>query len=264
MTWLSYNVIGWPANLVRMDLALTLLAAHLMGDFVLQTAQMAREKSRLGWLLVHSGIVAVLSYVFVGHWLSFSIPAIIGVSHALIDAVKARVRGGATAFVIDQLTHLAVIGAIAVAGSVFGTVSFWTVCFGKAYWVALAFICGAILTVRVGGFLVGFWVQPYLEEMRAAAPHPDPAFRPVRGLTNGGRLIGHWERALIFLFVGMGLPGSVGFLVAAKSIFRFGELKERENRMEAEYITIGTLMSFGWAMGISCPTWWAIHAIMAL
>jgi hypothetical protein len=264
MTWLSYNVIGWPANLVRIDLALTLLAAHLIGDFVLQTAQMAREKSRIGWLMLHASILAALSYLFIGHWLSFAIPAIIWASHAAIDAIKARVRAGAIPFILDQLAHLAVIGAIAVPVSFFGTVSFWTVCFGKAYWVVLAFICGAILTVRVGGFLVGFWVQPYLEEMRAAMHQPETTFKTVRGLTNGGRLIGNWERALIFLFVGMGLPGSVGFLVAAKSIFRFGELKERENRMEAEYITIGTLMSFGWAMAISCPTWWAIQKILAM
>ena len=264
MTWLSYNVIGWPANLVRIDLALTLLAAHLIGDFVLQTGQMVREKRQIGWLVLHASILAVLSYLLIGHWFSFSIPAIIWASHAVIDAVKARVRGGATAFVLDQLAHFAVIGVIAVAASFFGTVSFWTVWFGKSYWIVLAFICGAILTVRVGGFLVGFWVQPYLEEMRAAARESETTFKTVRGLTNGGRLIGHWERALIFLFVGMGLPGSVGFLVAAKSIFRFGELKERENRMEAEYITIGTLMSFGWAIAISCTTWWVIQKIIAL
>jgi len=54
--------------------------------------------------------------------------------------------------------------------------------------------------------------------------------------------------ALIFLFVSLGQPASIGFLVAAKSIFRFGELKDRGNRMEAEYITIGSLMSFGWAI----------------
>ena len=127
MTWLSYNVIGWPANLVRIDLALTLLAAHLIGDFVLQTGQMVREKRQIGWLVLHASILAVLSYLLIGHWFSFSIPAIIWASHAVIDAVKARVRGGATAFVLDQLAHFAVIGVIAVAASFFGTVSFWTV-----------------------------------------------------------------------------------------------------------------------------------------
>jgi len=41
-----------------------------------------------------------------------------------------------------------------------------------------------------------------------------------------------------------GYPGGIGWLIAAKSIFRFGELKDPAQRMEAEYIIIGTLMSF--------------------
>jgi hypothetical protein len=40
-------------------------------------------------------------------------------------------------------------------------------------------------------------------------------------------------------------------LIAAKSIFRFGELKDSENRKEAEYILIGTFASFLFALVIS-------------
>ena len=43
----------------------------------------------------------------------------------------------------------------------------------------------------------------------------------------------------------------VGFLVAAKSIFRFGELKDSENRKQAEYIIIGTFTSFLLAIVLS-------------
>jgi uncharacterized membrane protein (DUF485 family) len=43
-------------------------------------------------------------------------------------------------------------------------------------------------------------------------------------------------------------------LITAKSIFRFGEIKERQNRLEAEYIIIGTLMSFGYAIFIAYAT----------
>jgi hypothetical protein len=74
-------------------------------------------------------------------------------------------------------------------------------------------------------------------------------------------VIGQWERALIFIFVFIGQPGAVGFLVAAKSIFRFGELSDRRNRMEAEYITIGTLMSFGMAIAFSLATLFVYHRL---
>ncbi len=65
-----------------------------------------------------------------------------------------------------------------------------------------------------------------------------------RGFADGGAVIGRLERLLIYLFVLSGELGAVGFLVAAKSIFRFGELSNQKNRLEAEYITIGTMMSF--------------------
>jgi hypothetical protein len=62
------------------------------------------------------------------------------------------------------------------------------------------------------------------------------------------------ERFLIFLFVLAGHPEGAGFLVAAKSVFRFGELTNHQNRMEAEYITIGTLMSFSWGLAVALVT----------
>jgi len=65
---------------------------------------------------------------------------------------------------------------------------------------------------------------------------------------------GELERFLIYLFVLSDQLGAVGFLVAAKSIFRFGELRDHANRLEAEYITIGTLLSFAWGLTASVLT----------
>jgi hypothetical protein len=70
----------------------------------------------------------------------------------------------------------------------------------------------------------------------------------------------NWN-APVFLFILSAQPAGVGFLVAAKSIFRFGELKDNETRMEAEYIIIGTMLSFAWALTIAWLTQWAITAI---
>ncbi|RYE13805.1 MAG: DUF3307 domain-containing protein, partial [Sphingobacteriales bacterium] len=41
---------------------------------------------------------------------------------------------------------------------------------------------------------------------------------------------------------------AVGFLLAAKSIFRFGDLKEAHDIKLTEYVLIGTLLSFGMAI----------------
>ena len=73
-------------------------------------------------------------------------------------------------------------------------------------------------------------------------------------LPNGGRLIGQLERALIFLLVFIGQAGAIGFLVAAKSILRFEEARKQKH---AEYVLIGTLLSFSLAIALSVATWWA-------
>ena len=62
------------------------------------------------------------------------------------------------------------------------------------------------------------------------------------------------ERALVFLFIMMDQPAAVGFLITAKSIFRFGDIREHRQMMLAEYIIIGTLMSFAYGIFLSYLT----------
>jgi hypothetical protein len=238
----------------------------LLGDFVLQTNRMVREKRQLGQLALHAAVVTFCSYLLAGRWSMWIVPVLVFVTHAAIDFAKVRWgRGGLVAFVLDQLAHLAVIVALArIFGALAPMPSFWAMLWHANWWAFLGAASAFILVVRVGGMLVGYWVQPYLDEIQHAAKTGTSEFRPTRGLTNGGRVIGQWERALIFLFVALGQPASVGFLIAAKSIFRFGELKDRENRMEAEYITIGTLMSFGWALAVSYPSWACVRWLATL
>ena len=66
------------------------------------------------------------------------------------------------------------------------------------------------------------------------------------GLRDGGRQIGLLERGLISALLLLDHPLGVGFLIAAKSILRFGTAT-RDQRT-AEYVIIGTLASFGWAI----------------
>lgn len=67
-------------------------------------------------------------------------------------------------------------------------------------------------------------------------------------LNNAGKYIGMLERLFVFIFVVTGNWEGVGFLLAAKSVFRFGDLKESKDRKLTEYILIGTLLSFGIAI----------------
>ncbi|MCI4670716.1 MAG: hypothetical protein MRZ79_21455 [Bacteroidia bacterium] len=71
-----------------------------------------------------------------------------------------------------------------------------------------------------------------------------------KGLPNAGRWIGILERTLVLSFVLINSVSAIGLLIAAKSVLRFGEIKEADNRKEAEYILIGTLLSFTIAIAV--------------
>ena len=249
-------------TLPQLDLGLALLAAHAVADFVLQPDWMVKNKERRPVLALHCLIAAGLTYGFAGRWTLWLLPAWVFLSHAAIDFIKVRTRRSTLpVFVLDQAAHLAVVAALAWWFGREGELSIWARYHGPNAWRFWILISGAILCVRAGGILTGFWVKPYLDEIERAKSEAGVAVKAIRGLTNGGRVIGQLERTLIFMLVGMAQPAAIGFLVAAKSIFRFGELKDRENRMEAEYITIGTLISFGWAIATSCLAWWLARQV---
>ena len=95
-----------------------LLAAHIIGDFFLQTDTICQGKNssggrRLIYLAVHSGINAVLAYLFVGRWECWQIPMVVFFTHYLIDFVKSSLNTNSIwVFLIDQMAHLAVISAL--------------------------------------------------------------------------------------------------------------------------------------------------------
>ena len=106
---------------------------------------------------------------------------------------------------------------------------------------------GAILATRTGGFAVGLLMAPW-----AGVDLP-------RGLANGGLLIGILERGLIFLLVMVDQAAGIGFLIAAKSVLRF-ETTSKDQRA-GEYVIIGTLASFGWALLFAYATRYLLAAL---
>lgn len=81
------------------------------------------------------------------------------------------------------------------------------------------------------------------------------------GLIAGGRMIGYCERLLIYVFVLANAPTEIGFLVTAKSIFRFGEVTGQAKRQHAEYVIIGTLVSFAYAVTGSYLIRWLLRVV---
>jgi hypothetical protein len=56
------------------------------------------------------------------------------------------------------------------------------------------------------------------------------------------------ERSFILLFILTNHWEAIGFLLTAKSVFRFGDLNEAKEIKLTEYVLIGTLISFGIAI----------------
>jgi len=237
---------------------IVLLLAHLVGDFVLQPAALLKKKDRVLWIAIHSLIHGALAYLFLGIWREWLVPVIITASHFLIDLGKQRIkRSTLSVFLADQLLHAAVI-CVSVWLILIprGVVPGWQPLLPLASYKIAAVTAAVILLIPAGGIMIDLFVQPYQKQIREH--YEKEKKKPVEGLVNGGKVIGWLERALISVFMLSGQFAGIGFLVAAKSIFRFGEFKESENRKEAEYIIIGTFASFLYAILISLALKWVL------
>ncbi|MBK1833492.1 DUF3307 domain-containing protein [Roseibacillus ishigakijimensis] len=231
---------------------LALLAGHLLGDFLLQSDQMARTKEKPQVLLKHVAIVTGLSLLLLGR-LQISALLVIFFTHYAIDSYKVRhLQNNLRTFLLDQAAHLAVIAWLALFFPIKGTLwANFPPPFLQLYSQALVFLSVYLLLIPVGGMVISLTVKPFAKEIG----------EELNGLTDGGKIIGYLERALVFLFIIAGQPAGIGFLVAAKSILRFGDIKDPSQRKITEYIIIGTFLSFGWALLISLL---AQRALLAL
>lgn len=225
-----------------METLATLLLAHVAADFLLQPDRMVAQKRRPLWFLAHIAIVLATAIAATGS-LHPSLVAL-AAAHAVIDAAKlATRRSDGTAFLLDQAAHLATLLATAALFPDLVATGIWS---GLSFLpAAFALAAGAIWTIVAGGHAIGLLMAPWA------------GLIDLDGLPNGGRAIGHLERGLIFLMILGGLPEGIGFLIAAKSVLRFGTVRE-ESRL-SEYVIIGTLASFGWAL-VSA---WATLALLA-
>jgi len=223
-----------------MILFLQLLLAHLAGDFFLQPSSWVRQKEEKNWtsplLYLHIGIHFILILFFrfdIGFWL----PAlVIAFTHLVIDLVKINYQRPETRrywFFADQAMHLGVL-----------LIASWLLTSGAG---DFSFLQKPQFLVVLAG--LGFLLQPAAVIIRMAISHWAPVSVPDdRSLQNAGKLIGMLERLLIFIFIMAGKWEGVGFLLGAKSIFRFGDLKGSTDRKLTEYILIGTLISFSIAI----------------
>jgi hypothetical protein len=250
-----------------LETAVALLLAHLVADFVLQTDAMIRHKVRLPVLAGHVGIVVAASWVALGFAPVPVLLVLIGATHLGFDLLKLRwaaarrARGlapGFAAFATDQTAHLAVIAVAA---------GLWPGAWAAGLWADPDVIARLPALVRLpeafalaAGLIATVWTGDYaVRELMAGLKLPvDPA--NDTSLPQGGKLIGRLERLMILMLLLADQPDAIGLLIAAKSILRFNELAASDRRA-TEYVIIGTLASFAWAIATA---WAAAAALDAL
>lgn len=231
-----------------------LIAAHLTGDFLLQSDRMCidkfsnNSKAKYKALVLHALVQAALAYIFVAQWNCWIVPVVIGVSHFAIDLVKTMSkRTDLISFVWDQLAHLCIIIGLwwlefarlfqlDMADEIFST-NFWL--------IATAYI--AVLAPT--SILIKFFIE--FEKWM-------PSEASSQGLPNAGKWIGYLERILILTFIFTDNIEGIGFLLAAKSVFRFGELNKAKDIKITEYVLLGTFASFTIAILIGFGINWLI------
>ncbi|WP_425098361.1 DUF3307 domain-containing protein [Tropicibacter sp. S64] len=219
-----------------------LLLAHVLADFLLQTRGMVENKGHVLVMALHGSIVFALSALALGG--VWQVAMLVAAAHLLIDMVKVLWRragrqDGLTLFLGDQVAHVVTLMAAALL---------WPGAIAAGWWADQAsvlttpalFLSGLVLTITAGGFAVGLLTARYRREMTDES------------LPDAGRLIGQLERFLIFVLVMIGETAGIGFLIAAKSILRFDTASQGQKA--GEYVIIGTLASFSWALAMSHAT----------
>jgi hypothetical protein len=222
------------------QLALKVIAAHLLGDFVLQSDRMIDDihskRMKSLYLYLHFLIHYFLLILLTGFKGEFIFPALLlALTHLVIDMLTkfylSLKVSSIVNLIIDQTLHL-----ISIALFIY-------------YYHPFSIDYAEIFSTKNQLFLISIICITFVSSIIIKKIIESFNYIIIRGgLDAGGKYIGMLERLFVFLFVISDFWEGIGFLLAAKSIFRFGDLKENKDVKMTEYILIGTLLSFSLAI----------------
>ena len=224
-----------------MILFIQLLLAHLLADFVFQPDSWVEEKQlkkhKSLKLYLHALLHGVFSMALVAETSFWPYAVAITITHFLIDWAKLEFQKNKTRkiyFFVDQLMHLAILVAISLIQSKES--------------IDLSMIQEEEFIIFSTAMVFLTLPASVLVKMLISGWTPKTEDSENDSLQNAGKYIGILERLFVFAFILTDHWEGIGFMLAAKSIFRFGDLKASRDRKLTEYVMIGTLLSFGLAV----------------
>jgi len=226
-------------------LFLSLVTIHIIIDFYCQPSSWLQDKVQRKYkspkLVIHSmlhAMTACIPVLFITQSL-YSIAClflIVGISHWVIDLTKVymeeRTESNLQLFFADQILHITVLVLVAMHVSGIGLnfiENLGSIISPKNIAILLTYI----LIFKPASILIGIVLQKYEPEEISES----------NGLRSGGEMIGYLERLLILTFIIIGQYAVIGFILAAKSIFRFGELNNAKSHNLTEYVLLGSFLS---------------------
>ena len=219
---------------------IVLVTAHMLADYAFQGPGLVQQKEEKNVFafIKHVFSYAISAMVLSVYWFSWRIIAAIFIQtflHGIIDVVKILVQEKKPFFrfeleVGDLVLHILIIWLTLLffrpmPGNRVVAAYFM---YFSTYYKCCIYVAAIVFLMRGGTSLV----RAILGKVKNNNPFPQ--------VDKTGRLIGEMERLLIFLFILSDNLTAIGFVIAAKSVARFEEMKIKGF---AEYYLIGTLSS---------------------
>ncbi len=225
-----------------------LFLAHLIGDFILQPNSwvQAKEAKKLrAWQLYsHVLIHALLTALLLRRESTWAVIGMLFVTHLVIDTGKILLQNKKNKrllFFIDQLLHLLSLAII------------YITLLHKNRPIDLSWLSSDLRILQLTCIVLltlpaSVTIKTIISTWTPTSQKDNNKKAIADSLQSAGLYIGIIERLFVFAFTVAGHWEVIGFLLAAKSIFRFGDLRSSTERKLTEYVLIGTLLSFGSAM----------------
>jgi uncharacterized membrane protein len=242
--WWPFTKNASQKKSIDMILLLQFFLAHILGDFFLQSSKWVASKESQKWrspyLYIHVFIHFILILLVTWNFGFWSVALVITVSHLLIDGIKLQYQQQTTQrawFFIDQIAHLVVLLFV---WSLYEQVSWNYIAIATPETLIIS--TSILFVLKPASLITKFAISKWTPGTNTNSG--SNTIRVIESLKDAGEWIGFLERLMILIFILLGKWEGVGFLLAAKSVFRFGDLKEPKETKLTEYVVIGTFLSF--------------------
>jgi len=226
------------------------LFIHILGDFYLQSEQLADKKSKsYKYVFLHGVIYLVVSVLCVLPFYSFKLliaSIVFCCLHLIIDLIKfiyiKEKEETVNLYIVDQTLHilslLTVVFYLVFQDYDLVLIEGLANIFEKSkidvsiifLWLLLVLILAKPLNITIKQLLDKYKVKDDL------------------GIENAGAFIGTLERIIIVLLISINQFSTIGLVLTAKSVARYNKIAE--DKQFAEYYLLGTLLSTLFALVI--------------